>query len=1205
MSEDGALDLGLSDLEFEPRVLVRPKYDVTGEVTDFTYVALNAAAARALGVAPDDVIGRDALASDARMGRSRFFAHLQRAARAEGPIAVDHERDVDHRTGEPITYDLRAARRDELLEASWRNLTETMELQDSYRLLAEYVSDVVFRGGIDFTLTWVSPSVYVMLGWSPLDLVGRDVTELLHPEDAVHVQTWLEQLSTSRRLQVEVRLRHADGHFSHFAARLALVDNDGSSGVVGILRDVEEEVRTRQSLEQLSERYRLVAQHATDVVVRAGVDNRIAWVFDSVTGLLGWKPDELEGHLFDELVHPDDARQIEAVRRVIARGGRGHAEIRLRHRQGDYRWIAITVQEITDAPGQAPIRLAWWRDIEAEVRQRANTAAAESRYRLLAENASDIVWQFDGNEVITWVSPSVETVLGWRPTDLVGRPVAELHRVEDLESRARAHAATLLGDVVPPFEGRLRTASGGLRWMRAHYRALREDGHVTGVVVGLQDLEATIRSRRAAAALAAGNAILVRATNERTLLADLCQSLVDTTGYVLAWYGRPVEGPERLVVPTASSTRLRDYVEGITVTWDEGPNGRGPTGTAVRTGQPQVFNDFAGDPRFVRWAERAAAFGLAASVALPVRVAGAVDGVFTVYSDVAGTFDDESVDLLASLAAQVGIGLERLRERDRLAGTLQEALLLRTAIDHAAEAVIVTDRAARILYANRAASDFTGYSPAEILGQNPRLWKSELQDEDFYRTLWAELAAGRPWRGHLINRAKGGELYEVDAVISPVVTEDGAPLAYVGVERNVTEERRLATDNERLERDAAQLATLMGESRTSYDVPTSATELCGQLVDLDFVDLVALYRRNADGRFTLAAVAGDEPITAVARELAPILPASWVDMITARPRARRVDLTDAAAHGNDPLFVTLVDHDFALAVLVPMRWNNRTIGALAIAVHTDSGPAVARTRTSVFDELGSFAGSQLGPQIDREERHEILRHGVEEVLAHQRFHPVFQPIVDLPSGEVRGYEALTRFDDGRPPDEHFAEAAAAHLSAEIERACVERALAEASTLPASTLVTLNLSPLTLLAPATLDLLEGAGRAIGIELTEHSAISDYGALRLALDRLADVRLLVDDAGAGYASLRHILELHPDVVKLDISLVRGIDHDEAKQALVAGMRRFADRTRMQLLAEGVETEAESAACRELGVDLAQGYHFGRPQAIAALAPRHSAP
>jgi EAL domain-containing protein (putative c-di-GMP-specific phosphodiesterase class I) len=115
------------------------------------------------------------------------------------------------------------------------------------------------------------------------------------------------------------------------------------------------------------------------------------------------------------------------------------------------------------------------------------------------------------------------------------------------------------------------------------------------------------------------------------------------------------------------------------------------------------------------------------------------------------------------------------------------------------------------------------------------------------------------------------------------------------------------------------------------------------------------------------------------------------------------------------------------------------------------------------------------------------------------------------------------------------------------------------------------------------------------VTEHTAIDDYPALRTALRECGPVKISVDDAGAGFASLRHILELEPDVVKLDIGLISGIDRDLARQALVAGLSHYAADTGTLLIAEGVETAAEGDTVRRLGVHYGQGYHFGRPSRV----------
>jgi EAL domain-containing protein (putative c-di-GMP-specific phosphodiesterase class I)/DNA-binding response OmpR family regulator len=244
--------------------------------------------------------------------------------------------------------------------------------------------------------------------------------------------------------------------------------------------------------------------------------------------------------------------------------------------------------------------------------------------------------------------------------------------------------------------------------------------------------------------------------------------------------------------------------------------------------------------------------------------------------------------------------------------------------------------------------------------------------------------------------------------------------------------------------------------------------------------------------------------------------------------------------------------------------------------------------------LSAVAGSSIADRRDAG----ATRIKLKRLLANREFQPVFQPIVELESGKKVGFEALTRFDDGTPPEIRFAEATRAGLGSEYELAAIRAALAQSDGLASGAFLSLNVSPEVLLAsgPHLHDLLKLTTRALVIELTEHVPISDYGALNAAVARLGDVQISVDDAGAGYASMRHILELRPAFAKLDISLVRGIDADPARRALAAGLEYFALQTGCRLIAEGIETKAEAASLLALGIDFGQGYLFGKPAPVA---------
>jgi EAL domain-containing protein (putative c-di-GMP-specific phosphodiesterase class I) len=210
---------------------------------------------------------------------------------------------------------------------------------------------------------------------------------------------------------------------------------------------------------------------------------------------------------------------------------------------------------------------------------------------------------------------------------------------------------------------------------------------------------------------------------------------------------------------------------------------------------------------------------------------------------------------------------------------------------------------------------------------------------------------------------------------------------------------------------------------------------------------------------------------------------------------------------------------------------------------------------------------------------------------------VFQPIYRLEGKRIIAAEALARFREPpqRGPEEWFAEAGEVGLRTELELAAVRRALERFDALPPEVTLHINASPATAMGVAFHRLLAATdGERIVIEITEHARVDDYDELNAALDRLRQigVRLAIDDAGAGFASLRHILRLAPEAIKLDRSLIRGIATDRSKQALAVGLISFADKAGATIVAEGIETEQELEELRALGVGYGQGYLLARP-------------
>lgn len=256
--------------------------------------------------------------------------------------------------------------------------------------------------------------------------------------------------------------------------------------------------------------------------------------------------------------------------------------------------------------------------------------------------------------------------------------------------------------------------------------------------------------------------------------------------------------------------------------------------------------------------------------------------------------------------------------------------------------------------------------------------------------------------------------------------------------------------------------------------------------------------------------------------------------------------------------------------------------------------------THVVAELGARLEREHGQAEDRREKERrvgrLLEGGEGLTMA-------YQPIVALTSGVIVGVEALSRFalPPQRTPDRWFAEAAEIGLGTELQLMAVSLALPALDQLPDDVFVSVNVDPTIASSPGLAEIVERwPGERIVIELTEHAPANDYPSLREALDafRRSGVRMAVDDAGAGFASLRHILELSPDIIKLDISIVRDIDKDASQRALASALVAFSREIGTELVAEGVETAEEAVALDALGIRLMQGYYLARPGPLSEL-------
>lgn len=348
---------------------------------------------------------------------------------------------------------------------------------------------------------WVNPAMCQLMHRSRQELLALSWHDITHPSDLTSDRSAGARVLTGEAdsFRVVKRFLRGDGAELWGDVSVAAVrDPDGSVQVlVSQVLDVTDAVMTRAALAESQERYRLLAENASDVVSRTDADGVLLWISPSVTELIGWRPEDLIGKRTAELSHPDDLADALALAEGLKTGAYFVNRGRVRCADDSYRWISATVRSVCDETGAYAGRVAGWRDATAEVAALDALAASEEHFRLLAENASDVIIKTDSRQRIEWISPSVLGVLGWRADDVLGRPFSDLAHPDD-------HPPTELDGQVPApaqrarTELRMRRADGTWLWMNDVQHVLTGPADGAGITIhALRDIHVQREAREA------------------------------------------------------------------------------------------------------------------------------------------------------------------------------------------------------------------------------------------------------------------------------------------------------------------------------------------------------------------------------------------------------------------------------------------------------------------------------------------------------------------------------------------------------------------------------------------------------------------------------------------------------------------------------------------------------------------------------------
>jgi diguanylate cyclase (GGDEF)-like protein/PAS domain S-box-containing protein len=369
-------------------------------------------------------------------------------------------------------------------------------LRDSearYRSLVEDQSDLVFLATTEGEILYVNSACVSFFRRRAEELIGMNLLDFVPEKHRAGTVEHLRRVCATReKVESANQIVTPDGARRWFSwTNRALVDSDGEiSAIHSVGRDIQTHIDAERRLQESEARYRFLAENSTDMILLVGHDGKRLYASPASRRLLGYEPDEAIALSLKESIHPDDAPRVLPI--LAAQPTDTLLTYRLRRKDGGYVWVETTGKTVDLANGERQ-RLIIVRDNEKRVAAEEALKASEARYRLLADNSSDVVMALDRNLVRTYVSPASLEMFGYPPEELVGSRTGEAAHPDDA-GRFRENLQSLLDGRVDKHIGlsRRRHRDGRWIWTETCYRAVRDPttGAVSGIVASVRDISA-------------------------------------------------------------------------------------------------------------------------------------------------------------------------------------------------------------------------------------------------------------------------------------------------------------------------------------------------------------------------------------------------------------------------------------------------------------------------------------------------------------------------------------------------------------------------------------------------------------------------------------------------------------------------------------------------------------------------------------------
>jgi diguanylate cyclase (GGDEF)-like protein/PAS domain S-box-containing protein len=712
------------------------------------------------------------------------------------------------------------------------------------------------------------------------------------------------------------------------------------------------------------------------------------------------------------------------------------------------------------------------------------------------------------------------------------------------------------------------------------------------------------------------NKAIVLFQDRDKLFQEVCDIAIKHGDFKMAWIGI-IE--DSVIKPKFVSGASDGYFESMQMRIDNSEWSKGPVGIAANTKQVAFVNDVNTNPDFWPWRKAALERGYASLAAVPLVFDGAVIAIFTLYSKQRNVFDKKMATLLSQLSNDISSALYHINQAKIKVKTDNTIRTLSSAVEQSADAIIITNTGGVIEYVNPEFTQLTGYTSEEAISQRTSILKSSKNPDSIYDEMWSSISAGIIWRGELLNKKKNGELYWSHQTITPIFDPSGKVTNFVST----------STDNTKLHKAQEKI-----EQLAFYD---PLTKLANRRLFIDRLEhavitaqrhneSVALLMFDLDNFKHVNDSLGHEYGDQLLQHVANILEADTHEEDTVA-RLGGDEFTIVLNDFKNELSVAEIASKILIKLGEPILLKDKQIvvsSSIGVALFPQDGSSVQKLMRSA--DLAMYHAKAEGKNCfhfyekemnDRAQGRLQIENDLRKAIENDSFELFYQPQVEIHSKTIIGFEALIRWKDDTgtyiPPFKFIPVAEDSGLIGIIGDWVLKKAISDWDQMLAhgyeDVRMAVNVSAFQFKQSEHLcELIQECLRkhprchpqGLTIELTESTLIDDIeGTIEtLNIIKSLGVNLSIDDFGTGYSSLNYLKRFPVDQLKIDKSFVDDMLEGESHEAVVTAIISIAQKLKMKVIAEGVESAAQGKFLYNHACEYAQGYHYYKPMPLDAV-------